>query len=44
MDLCIAIILAVFRMVVIPVQFEDRALTCTAEELKASVAQPSSKP
>lgn len=39
MDLCIAIILAVFRMVVIPVQFEDRALTCTAEELKASVQQ-----
>lgn len=37
MNLCAAIILAVFRMVVIPVQFEDREFSCTADELKQTV-------
>ncbi len=38
MDLCAAIILTIFRMVVIPVQFEDREFGCTAEELEATVS------
>ena len=37
MNLCAAIILAVFRMVVIPVQFEDREFSCTADEMKQTV-------
>ncbi len=37
MNICAAIILTVFRMVVIPVQFEDREFTCTQEELRSTV-------
>ncbi len=37
MNICAAIILAVFRMVVIPVQFEDRTFSCTQEELRSTV-------
>ncbi len=37
MSLCAAIILSVFRMVVIPVQFEDREFSCTADELRSGV-------
>lgn len=39
MNFCAAILLAVFRMVVIPVQFEDREFVCTAGQLKETVRQ-----
>ncbi len=39
MNFCTAIILAVFRMVVIPVQFEDREFIRTTEDIRASVQQ-----
>lgn len=39
MNFCAAVILAVFRMVVIPVQFEDRSLTRSEQELKTYVQQ-----
>lgn len=32
------ILLAIFRMVVIPAQFQDGSFTCTADEIKATVA------
>ena len=38
MNLCAAIILTVFRMVVIPVQFEDRELSCSSDSLAQTVS------
>ena len=38
MNLCAAILLTVFRMVVIPVQFEDREFSCSADELRSTVS------
>ncbi len=39
MNFCAAVILAVFRMAVIPVQFEDRSLTRSEQELRTYVQQ-----
>ncbi len=39
MNFCVATLLTVFRMVVIPVQFEDRDFTCTVEQLGQTVQQ-----
>lgn len=39
MNFCAAILLTVFKMVVIPVQFEDREFVRTADQLKESVQQ-----